>query len=125
MEELREYLRQFFEHTDLPKLQVEKRSGGKIKDSTIEDILSGKTKSISVEKLNALAEGLGVDAIELFKVASGKKAVFKHDDPWPSSILLGTMEKIVASPELTLIVKALVNAKPAKIKAVIKMINHD
>ena len=124
MEELREYLRQFFEKTDLPKLQVEKRSGGKIKDSTIEDILSGKTKSISVEKLNALAEGIGVDAIELFKVASGKRTVFKHEDPWPSYTIVKLLEAIISSPDLTRIVKALLTAKPAKIKAVQKVLEE-
>ena len=39
--------------------------------SHIFDILSGKTKHISVDKLNALALGLGVDRVELFKIASG------------------------------------------------------
>jgi transcriptional regulator with XRE-family HTH domain len=125
MKELREYLQQFFDQTDLPKLLVEKRSGGKIKDSSIEDILNGRTKSISVEKLNALAEGLGVDAIELFKIASGKKAVFKHEDPWPSHVLVKSVETIISSPELTEIVKALLAAKPAKIKAVKKVLQSE
>lgn len=122
MDELREYIQQFLDQTGLPRLQIEKRSGGKIKDSTIEDILNGRTKSISVEKLNALAEGMGVDAIELFKVASGKKSVFKHDDPWPSHVLVKSVEAIISNPDLTAIVKALLVAKPAKIKAVKKLI---
>lgn len=125
MEELREYLRQFFEKTDLPKLQVEKRSGGKIKDSTIEDILSGKTKSISVEKLNALAEGIGVDATELFKVASGKGTVFKHEDPWPSYVLIKSVEAIISSPELTQIVQKILAMKPAKLKALLKHLENE
>ena len=125
MEELREFIQQFLDKTGLPRLQIEKRSGGKIKDSTIEDILNGRTKSISVDKLNALAEGMGVDAIELFKIASGKKTVFNHEDPWPSHILIKSFEAIISSPELTEIVKALLVAKPAKIKAVKKVLQSE
>lgn len=125
MEELREFIQQFLDKTGLPRLQIEKRSGGKIKDSTIEDILNGRTKSISVDKLNALAEGMGVDAIELFKIASGKKAVFNHEDPWPSHILVKSVEAIISSPELTEIVKALLVAKSAKIKAVRKVLQSE
>jgi transcriptional regulator with XRE-family HTH domain len=119
MEELRKYIQEFLDKTGLPRLQIEKRSGGKIKDSTIEDILSGRTKSISVDKLNALAEGMGVDAIELFKVASGKKTGFKHDDPWPSHILVKTVEAIISSPELTEIVKDAVSMKSKERKALL------
>jgi transcriptional regulator with XRE-family HTH domain len=125
MEELRKYIQQFLDQTGLPRLQIEKRSGGKIKDSTIEDILNGRTKSISVDKLNALAEGMSVDAVELFKVASGKKAVFKHADPWPSHVLVKSVERIISSPELTEIVKVLLSAKPAKLKAVKKLLESD
>jgi transcriptional regulator with XRE-family HTH domain len=122
MEELREYIQQFLDQTGLPRLQIEKRSGGKIKDSTIEDILNGRTKSISVEKLNALAEGMGVDAIELFKIASGKRMIFTHGDPWPGHVLVKAVETIITNPDLTEIVKALLIAKPAKIKAAKKVL---
>ena len=125
MEELRQYIQQFLDQTGLPRLQIEKRSGGKIKDSTIEDILNGRTKSISVDKLNALAEGMGVDAIELFKVASGKKAVFNYEDPWPSYMLVKSVETIIASPELTRAVKALLIMKPAKLKALLKQMEKE
>lgn len=125
MDELREYIQQYLDQTGLPRLQIEKRSGGKIKDSTIEDILNGRTKSISVEKLNALAEGMGVDAIELFKIASGKKAVFKHKDPWPSHILVKSVETIISNPELTRAVKALLAMKPARLKALLKQLEKE
>jgi transcriptional regulator with XRE-family HTH domain len=73
MEKLREYLRAVMKQQDLSVPEIQKRSGNKIKQSYIFDILSGKTKHISVDKLNALALGLGVDSVELFKVASGYK----------------------------------------------------
>lgn len=125
MEELRQYIQQFLARTGLPRLQIQKRSGGKIKDSTIEDILSGKTKSISVDKLNALAEGMGVDAIELFKIASGKKAVFTHEDPWPSYVLVKSIEKIISDPDLTKAVKALLGLKPGQLKTLLKQLEKE
>ena len=125
MDELREYIQQYLNQTGVPRLQIEKRSGGKIKDSTIEDILNGRTKSISVEKLNALAEGMGVDAIELFKVASGKKTVFKHEDPWPSYTLVKAVEAIISSPELTRIVQKILIMKPARLKALLKYLEKE
>ena len=125
MEELREYIQQVLAQKGLSILQVEKRSGGKIKDSYIRDILDGKTKAISVEKLNALAEGLGVDGLELYKLASGKQAVFKYEDPWPNSVLIKAIEAITSNPDLTKIIKALLKMKPAEIKAILKIVESE
>lgn len=71
MEKLREYLRAVMKQKGISVPEIQKRSGGTIKSSYIFDILSGKTKYISVDKLNALAKGLDVDSVELFKAASG------------------------------------------------------
>ncbi len=77
MEKLREYLRSVVKvkgkKTGIPVAQVARQSGGTITDSYIFDILSGKTKHISVEKLEALAKGLGMDSVELFKITIGYK----------------------------------------------------
>ena len=71
MDKLREHLRAVMEQKGLSVPEIEKHSNRTIGQSYIFDILSGKTKYISVDKLNALALGLGVDSVELFKVASG------------------------------------------------------
>ena len=71
MEKLREYLRAVMEQKGLSVPEIERRSNRTIKQSYLFDILSGKTKYISVDKLNALALGIGVDSVELFKIASG------------------------------------------------------
>jgi transcriptional regulator with XRE-family HTH domain len=70
---LRDYIQDLLTQKNLSLLQVEKRSKGRITDSYVKDILNGKTKSISVDKLNALAEGLGVTGLELYKVTSGEQ----------------------------------------------------
>lgn len=123
MDELRNLIKQIMDEKGLTALQIEKASGRKIKDSYISDILSGKTKSISVDKVNALAEGLGIDSIEVFKAASGEKVIFTREDPWPGRILLRTMGKIMDNPELTEIVKELVDLKPTKLRMVKKLID--
>ena len=122
MEELRRYIQEVIDAKGLSLLGIEKRCGGRIKDSYVKNILDGKTKTISVEKLNALAEGLGVDALELYKIASGKQAVFQHDDAWPSAVLHQVIGQIINSQDLTVIVKELVTFKPAKLKALRKQI---
>jgi transcriptional regulator with XRE-family HTH domain len=77
MEKLREYLRSVVKvkgkKTGIPVAQIARQSGGRITDSYIFDIMSGKTKYISVEKLDALALGLGMDSVELFKITIGYK----------------------------------------------------
>ncbi|HKQ06154.1 MAG TPA: helix-turn-helix transcriptional regulator [Blastocatellia bacterium] len=122
MEKLRTYIRAVMKEKNLKGIHIQARSGNKIKDSTISDILSGKVKSISVDKLNALAKGLGVDGVELYKAASGEETDFRNTEPWPARVLVEAVDKIVSSPDLTEIVQALLKAKPAKIKAVKKVL---
>lgn len=71
MDKLRQYLKEVMKQQDLSVAEIERRSSGTIKDSYIFDILSGKTKYISVEKLQALALGLQMDSVELFKITTG------------------------------------------------------
>ncbi len=71
MEKLRKYLKQTMKERNLTKAQIERQSRGAITDSYLADILSGKTKHISVEKLEALALGLQMDSVELFKIVTG------------------------------------------------------
>ena|SRR6516225_10203719 len=122
MQELRVFIQQAIDKQGLSLLAIEKRSGGKIKDSYIKDILKGKTKTISVDKLNALAEGLGVDGLELYKAASGNPVTLKHEDPWPGHILLQVFTRILDDPDMTAIVKALVRLKSSRLKTLRKQL---
>lgn len=72
-----------------------------------------------MEKVHALAEGLGVSAIDVFRAASGEAVQYEYSDPWPSKTLLAAMDKIVDDRDLSEILKTLLN-KPDKIKAVKK-----
>lgn len=119
MKRLRDFIKEVMKQKCLKGLDIEKRSGGAIKDSYISDILSGKTKSISVEKLNALAKGLGVDAVELFNIATGRPYVAPE---WTISAVLHALETITDDHELSEIVKALLKASPTKRKAILRSI---
>lgn len=125
VESLPEYVKRVMKERGLKPKDVEKQSGGDIVDAYVIKIINGKTKFPSVVKLQALAKGLGVDEDELFKVARGIPKGKRSGEPWPGPVLLKAMERIVANPELTRIVKALLETKPAKIKAVKKVLELD
>ena len=55
----------------LSTTDVERRSGGRISDSYISRIENGHIHNVSPNKLDALAEGLGVPVDELYRVARG------------------------------------------------------
>jgi transcriptional regulator with XRE-family HTH domain len=112
----------------LSSRDIQARSGKKIADSYVTKIVNGITTNPSIDKTKALAEGLGVDEDEVFKVARGiplKESGSRGGDPWPSSILIKAMDTITSRPDLTRVVKALLKAKPAKVKAVIKVIESE
>jgi transcriptional regulator with XRE-family HTH domain len=125
MEKLRAYVIRVMQEKGLSEWQIQKRANGKVSDSYVKSIISGKAKSISVEKLNALAVGLGVDGVELYRVASGEDIPQKEEDPWPGSVLLNALQKIMTNPELTTLTKTILRLKPAKIKAILKSLEAE
>jgi transcriptional regulator with XRE-family HTH domain len=125
MEELRAYIRAVMKAKNLKGIHVEAQSDGKITDSTLSDILTGKTKTVALETIKALAQGLAVDATEVFRAATGEKVDYSLDDPWPGRVLTETMQKIMDSADLTVIVKILVELKPTKIKALRKQLEKE
>jgi transcriptional regulator with XRE-family HTH domain len=107
---------------------VQRRSADKIDDAYVIKIMKGITTNPSISKTQALAEGLGVDEDEVFKVARGVpvgESSRRGGDPWPSNVLIQTIESITSSPELTRAVKAIVAMKPAKLKALLKQLEKE
>jgi len=72
---LREHIARIMKDKGLRVRDIRRRSSGTITESYISEILKGVAANPSVEKLTALARGLGVDPVELFRVASGTAAV--------------------------------------------------
>jgi transcriptional regulator with XRE-family HTH domain len=109
METLAEYVDRVMKEKNLKSLDVEARSielGHRITDSYITSIAQGVNKNPSVRKLNALADALDVDRIELFKIASGME---EPEDSWTLETILKVYQKI---PTL----------KPAEIKQAKKLL---
>jgi transcriptional regulator with XRE-family HTH domain len=63
--------------------EVAKRSGNAITDSYVDHLAVGRYTNLSVEKLKALAEGLGDDPVNLFRVAAGSSPE-EIVNPWPT-----------------------------------------
>jgi transcriptional regulator with XRE-family HTH domain len=126
LETLAEYVKRIMDEKGLSSRDVRARSGRRIADSYINKIVNGITTNPSIDKTKALAEGLGVDEDEVFKVARGisiTESGRRGGDPWPSNVLVAAMEAIISSPDFTAIVKAVLASKPAKIKAVKKVLD--
>lgn len=90
MDRLRKYLKDVIDQRGLSVAEIERQSGGAIKDSYIFDILAGKTKHISVDKLQALALGLQMDSVELFRITTGYTAA-----PDPSSEVVTLIKHVL------------------------------
>lgn len=71
MIKLSEYVRDVVNKKGLSSGDVQKRSRNKISFGYVNDIINERTTNPSVEKLQALALGLGVPEDELFRVARG------------------------------------------------------
>lgn len=68
---LSEYVRTVLREKNLTLADVHLRSRGRISGGYVNDILNEKTVNPSVQKLQALALGLGVSEDDLFKVSRG------------------------------------------------------
>ena len=68
---LAEYVQGIMDEKGLKAGAVAKRSNGGIGDSHVTNIANGTTTNITVETIKALALGLGVDPVEIFRAAIG------------------------------------------------------
>jgi transcriptional regulator with XRE-family HTH domain len=69
---LESYVRRVMKEKKLKPGDVQRQSKGGVSDSYIGNILAGQSSNLTVDKLKALALGLGVDEDEIFDVARGK-----------------------------------------------------
>ena len=123
---LSDYVRSMMRRKGLTLRDIERKSGGKITDGYVSGIINGEATNLTVEKLKALAAGLGVEASDLFEAACGKKdhngRLAETVDPSHSLMVLALMQKVVVSPDLTEILQELVHLSPDDRRNVLKMI---
>jgi len=111
----------------LTQKDVQRMSGGRITDGYVASITIGRASNLSVEKLQALAAGLGVTADDLFHVACGvpeEAGGGRKEGRAPDALMiLETVQKAVVSPDVTEILHAVVRmsvAERADVMAYIK-----
>ena len=70
-ENLSSYVRRILREKGLTLSDVERRAGGEISDSYVAGITSGSVRNLTLDKLKALARGLGVSEYRVIEIASG------------------------------------------------------
>jgi hypothetical protein len=83
--------------------EVRTNATAEITESYISGIVKGSSCNPSVRKLVALASGLGVDPVELFKVAAGVTGERNTAQSFPApdaAALLAVMKRIVSNDKL-------------------------
>jgi transcriptional regulator with XRE-family HTH domain len=111
---LGEYVKRVMKVKGLTQKDVQRMSGGRITDGYVASITTGRAKNLSVDKLRALADGIGVDTDELFHVACGLRGL---DDSGVSNapdslMILETVQQAVMSPAVTQILYEVVSLSP-------------
>jgi transcriptional regulator with XRE-family HTH domain len=118
---LSDYVRRVMKLKGLTQNDVERMSGGRITDGYVASITTDRATNLSVEKLVALADGLGVDIDELFHVARGlpeneRKTTYTAD----ALKILELVQKAVVSPDVTQILSEAVRMSPEQRRLLLK-----
>lgn len=102
---LDEYVKRVMKLKGLTQKDVQRLAGGRITDGYVASITTGRARNLSVDKIAALAEGLGVDTDELFHVACGTTEELdesrKNSRAVDPLMILETVQKAVANPDVT------------------------
>ncbi|MCI0488532.1 MAG: helix-turn-helix domain-containing protein [Blastocatellia bacterium] len=114
--ELSRYIRRVMKEKHLKQREIERRSGGKITDGYVADLLRGRASNPSIDKLSALACGLGVDPYEVFAVAcnapepeSGRR---RGQGPPDITSFLEMMQEVAENPDLIRIMEEALRLTP-------------
>ena len=109
---------------------VELQSGGMISNGYVSGIMSGTVTNLSIDKLKALARGLGVDVHEILDVICGPRDRSRGKGGLDAAQwleFLDFMQQVVASRELQEILKEAVLLSPEErliVLKYVKKLNH-
>jgi len=118
LETLSEYVKRVMAEKRLTLREVARLSGGRITQGYVGGIVQGLHTNPSVEKLKALAAGLGVDENEAFRVARGLEAKLPSSleemsrDREANLAFLDMMKNTVDDPVLMKILNLALNLSP-------------
>lgn len=125
-ENLKGYVKRILKQKKMTLRDVQERSGGKITQAYVGTIVQGIHSNPTVEKLKALARGLGVDEDELFRVARGipnrKSTRSQNYDSRQAFIFLELMQRVALNADLLEILEELVDLPPDMQATVLKTI---
>ena len=112
-ENLAQYVKRVVKQKGLKLREIEEKSGGEITNGYISSIMSGNVTNLTVEKIAALAVGMGVDGREIFAAAYGEpthlKGAPRSSNKMDAMVLLETMQSIVFNPQLMDILQELIH----------------
>jgi transcriptional regulator with XRE-family HTH domain len=124
--ELGRYVQRLIQQKRLTLREVERNADGQITNSYISKILNGTVTNLTVEKIAALARGLGVDGREIFDIAYGESENLSKDgqsnEPPDALMLIEIMQKIALSPQLMEIAQELIQLYPEEYPVVVKYV---
>jgi len=126
-EDLSRYVRRILAEKRLSFRDVQRDSGGAITQGYVGAIVNGRYVNPSVEKLKALARGLGESEERVFRVARGlsPEAVEggePNDEGLQPLALVELMRKIVSDPELANLTKELAELPPHARQVLLKVV---
>jgi transcriptional regulator with XRE-family HTH domain len=107
-DDLSRYVRRTMTQKQLKVRDVELRSGGTISNGYVSGVMSGSVTNLSIDKLKALARGLGVDVHEILDIICGPRDRSRGNSSLDAAQwveFLDFMQKVVASGELQEILK--------------------
>ena len=122
------YVGQVMKAKSLSAREVAERSGDAITSGYVTGIRKGIAENPSVDKIMALAKGLGVDPFELFAIGCGLQERQAERLPAKERLqaleLLDLMKKVAVSPSLMKILENAVRLSPKEVEAVLGSINR-
>ena len=124
--DLGRYVQRVLQQKKLTLREVERKADGQITNSYISKILNGTVTNLTVEKIAALARGLGVDGREIFDIAYGESEDLGHgahnNNPPDALMLIDVMQKIALSPQLMEILQEVIELYPEEYPVVMKYV---
>lgn len=125
VETLGEYVKRILDEKQLTMYDVEVRSEKRIADAYVANVLSGVAKNLTVDKLKALAAGLGEPEDDVFKVARRLPPDYEEDqggELWSTGGIIKAIEKVMATPEMTKILRAMMQMSLKEMRVMLKYI---
>ena len=127
-EDLRQYVKRTLKLKRLSLRDVQRQSGGSITQGYVGAIIKGTNSNLTVDKLKALALGLGVDEDEIFLVARGAQQEGERrarlSDQAQALSILDLLQKTISDAEMLHILDLLAQLSPASRGAVLKMVKR-